>query len=73
MNSEECLETTVTEVPQTSVAQVETSKLPDCVPLEIKRECLAPHQRSSVQALIKSTQLYRFCSIPLFMSPPDSL
>lgn len=36
VNSEERLETTVTEVPQTSVAQVETSKLPDCVPLEIK-------------------------------------
>lgn len=35
MNSEEHLETIVTEVPQTSVAQVETSKLPDCVPLEI--------------------------------------
>ncbi|XP_039885976.1 tumor necrosis factor receptor superfamily member 1A isoform X1 [Simochromis diagramma] len=35
VKSEEHLETIVTEVPQTSVAQVETSKLPDCVPLEI--------------------------------------
>lgn len=73
MKSEEHLETIVTEVPQTSVAQVETSKLPDCVPLEINRECIAPHQRSSVQASTKSAQLYRFCSIPLFISPPNSL
>ncbi|XP_030606719.1 tumor necrosis factor receptor superfamily member 1A isoform X2 [Archocentrus centrarchus] len=36
VNSEEHLETSVKEFPQSAVAEVEGSKLPDCVPLEIK-------------------------------------
>lgn len=71
MNSEEHLETIVTEVPQTSVAQVETSKLPDCVPLEINRECTAPHQRSSVQASTKVVSL--LLNTPIHFSPQQSL